>query len=144
MKTSLENTKIFYPPSRNMFVGLVFVGLCFIPTLSAKGYFQAKTTAADQDADDSDGWIFDNAPYTNDPKTGKRVNQYRPEKKVYRDPYSLFDSPHSAFPFESDTYDSFFYGFPYYNTFGEWPYNYPYSNSSETNGMLPYDGDPND
>jgi len=37
--------------------------------------------------------------YTNDPKTGKRVDQYKKEKTPYRDPNALFDSSMDTFGF---------------------------------------------
>ena len=35
-------------------------------------------------------WIFDNGPYTRNPKTGKRVDQYRKPAKANRIPYDEY------------------------------------------------------
>lgn len=45
-------------------------------------------------------WEFDQSLYTNSPKTGQRVWQYKKGKAAYRDPNSWFDSPHMAYPFD--------------------------------------------
>lgn len=60
-------------------------------------------------------WIFDQGLYTNNPKTGKRVWQYKKNDKAYRDPNALFDSPMGSFPFAPDPY---FDGYPYYGFYG--------------------------
>ncbi len=57
----------------------------------------AGATAAAQNDDGSDNWMFDNSTYTNNPKTGQRVDQYKHEKTPYRDPNAFFDSPMDTF-----------------------------------------------
>ena len=42
-------------------------------------------------------WIFRRGLYSNNPKTGERVTQYRHKKRAYRDPNAFFDSPHMYF-----------------------------------------------
>ncbi|MBN2021989.1 MAG: hypothetical protein JW809_04280 [Pirellulales bacterium] len=81
---------------------------------------QPAPSAASADAGAKSGhgdWIFDRGLYTNNPKTGQRVDQYQHERPAYRDPYSFFDSPHQSFPFAPDArYDLY----PYY--YGLYPY----------------------
>lgn len=103
---------------------------------------QGKTTAAAQD-DDSGDWIFDDSLYANDPKTGKRVDQYKHEKTPYRDPNALFDS-YLGSPFYNDSYGGYFYDY-YPGFYGFWPELYSqYYLGVDGSGYYPYDGDPND
>lgn len=47
-------------------------------------------------------WIFDNGPYTRNPKTGKRVDQYRKPAKANRIPYDDYfskDGPGTELPY---------------------------------------------
>ncbi len=47
-------------------------------------------------------WIFDNGPYTRDPKTGQRVDQYRKPAKANRIPYDQYfskDGPGTQLPY---------------------------------------------
>jgi hypothetical protein len=125
---------------------VLFGVLSLVVTLSSYAEEIGKTKDARQETADSSDWIFDEAPYTNSPKTGQRVWQYKTEKTPYRDPYSEFDSPGPGFPFEFDDYDSFFFGYPYY--YGMWPFYdtflSPYFNKNDPEELFPYDGDPND
>ena len=52
--------------------------------------------------------MFDNSTYTNDPKTGKRVDQYKKEKTPYRDPNAFFDSPLIGGFFDNDFFGGFY------------------------------------
>ncbi len=134
----------FLCPRLRLLMFLVFLGILFsVSSLPGYAWLQGQAINSRQDAEDSGGWIFNQAPYTNNPQTGDRVWQYKAEKTPYRDPYAAFDSPHVSFPFEPDSYDSFFYGYPFYSS-GMWPLSSPYSNATNANGLFPYDGDPND
>ena len=47
-------------------------------------------------------WMFDKAPYTNDPKTGQRVEEYKAKPKVKRisaEKFYSIDGPHPFGPF---------------------------------------------
>ncbi len=104
-----------------------------------------KTTPALQDNDDADNWMFDDSTYTNDPKTGHRVDQYKHEKTPYRDPNALFDSPMGTFGFFGDYFGGFYDNynpFTYFSTLSEFMGNYFYGNDSDK--YYPYDGDPNE
>jgi hypothetical protein len=101
--------------------------------------------AAVQDDDDSGGWIFDDSTYTNDPKTGKRVDQYKKEKTAYRDPNAFFDSPLLGGFFNNDFFGGFYDNYNpllYLSTISELYGNYFYGNDSDK--YYPYDGDPNE
>jgi hypothetical protein len=66
-------------------------------------------TAADDEADD---WIFDSAPYTDNPKTGERVSQYAPIKPVYTNTpryYSFMPRYYSSDPFFLPNTDFMFF-----------------------------------
>jgi hypothetical protein len=105
----------------------------------------AVATAAAQNDDESDDWMFDNSTYTNDPKTGKRVDQYKKEKTPYRDPNAFFDSPMGSFSIFGDAFGGFYDNynpFTYFSTLNEFMGNYFYGNDSDK--YYPYDGDPND
>jgi hypothetical protein len=105
----------------------------------------AVATAAVQNDDDSDDWMFDNSTFTNDPKTGQRVDQYKHEKTPYRDPNAFFDSPMGSFGFFGDSFGGFYENynpFIYFNTLTEFMGKYYYGNDSDE--YYPYDGDPND
>jgi hypothetical protein len=76
----------------------------------------AAATAAFSGAHD---WMFDNGPYTRDPKTGERVWQYAQGETPRRNPNAVFDSPHSPYPFAPSLYD------PLWNCGPRWPYYAP-------------------
>jgi hypothetical protein len=90
-------------------------------------------------------WLFDRSYYTNNPKSGHRTWQYAPEPTPFRDPYSVFDSSHSSYPFEPEGYDPYpYYYNPYYS-----PMSYPgalggsgWSFGWNVNNYYPYDGRP--
>ena len=70
--------------------------------------------------------MFDNSTYTNDPKTGKRVDQFKHEKTPYRDPNAFFDSPMDTFVYLAvtsggfyDNYNPFTYFSTLYGIHGE-------------------------
>lgn len=66
------------------------------PTASDSAGQLPSATQNDADDDDEDDWIFDSAPYTDNPKTGERVEQYAPEKPVYRNtPRNYSPMPHN-------------------------------------------------
>jgi hypothetical protein len=114
-------------------------------TSQCVGAQPASTTAADQNDDESDDWMFDNSTYTNDPKTGKRIDQYKKEKTPYRDPNALFDSSLDTFGFFGGFWGGFYDNynpFTYFNNLQEFMGNYYYGNDSDK--YYPYDGDPND
>jgi len=106
---------------------------------------QGKTAAVVEDDEDSGDWVFDKSTYTNDPKTGKRVDQYKHEKTPYRDPNAWFDSPMISSAFFNDSWSGGFYD--YYNPFyyfGVLPEEYSkYYFGQDGSGYYPYDGDPN-
>jgi hypothetical protein len=103
------------------------------------------TTAAVQDNDESDDWMFDNSTYTNDPKTGRRVDQYKKEKTPYRDPNAFFDSPMGGFGMFGDYFGGFYDNYnplTYLSNLSEFARDYFYGNDSDE--YYPYDGDPNE
>ncbi len=105
-----------------------------------------KTAPAVQSDNDNDDWMFDNSTYTNDPKTGHRVDQYKKEKTPYRDPNALFDSPMDAFGFFGDYFSGFYENynpFTYFNELLTLMGSYFYGNDSDSDKYYPYDGDPN-
>jgi hypothetical protein len=118
-------------------IGLIMPSMCL-------GADQSKAVAAADD-DESDDWMFDKSTYTNSPKTGKRVDQYKREKVAYRDPNALFDSPTGDFLFTGGPWGDFYgsgYMFTYYeNLLQEYGKDYVGEDGS---GYYPYDGDPND
>src|SRR3972149_8226515 len=118
-------TIMFHCRLRIGLIGFIAVIFCLTATLPNHAGEQGKSAESATDAEDSSDWIFDDAPYINKPKTGDRVDQFKKEKTPYRDPYAVFDSPMGAYPFEPDSYDSFFYGYPYYS-WGFCPAFYPY------------------
>jgi len=95
--------------------------------------------------DDSDDWMFDKSTFTNNPKTGKRVDQYKREKTAYRDPNAWFNSPTGDFLFNGNAWTESPYGIEPFLEFGLWPdiYN-KYYFGDDGSGYYPYDGDPND
>jgi len=102
-------------------------------------------TATVQNDDESDDWMFDNSTYTNDSKTGRRVDQYKHEKTPYRDPNAFFDSPMGGIGMFGDFFGGFYDNynpFTYFSTLSEFMGNYLYGNDSDK--YYPYDGDPND
>lgn len=105
---------------------------------------QGKSTTPVQD-DDSDDWMFDKSTYTNNPKTGKRVDQYRHEKTPYRDPNAWMDSPMLGFPFVNSGYGGFYENsFESLYYFALMPEIYGrYYFGDDGSGYYPYDGDPN-
>lgn len=96
------------------------------------------------DDDDSDDWMFDKSLYTNDAKTGKRVDQYKKEKTPYRDPNAWFDSPMGVSPFFNDFYGGFYgYSNPFFYL-EMWPEYYSqFYKGNDGSEYYPYDGDPN-
>jgi len=61
-------------------------------------------------------WIFDQSLYTNDPATGKRVEQYARPAAPRHDPDAIFDSPHGSYPFGPDPFG------PYNYFYNQYPY----------------------
>jgi hypothetical protein len=124
---------------------LLSVIFWLIDAFPNNAWAEKKSTAANLDSEEADNWLFDNAPYTNSPKTGKRVDQYRAEKTPYRDPNALYDSPMSLFSFMNYSDDSLYELYPYYLN-GILP---GYGNSFhgddlDSDSYYPYDSDPND
>jgi hypothetical protein len=118
--------------------------ISFVATFRCHAHYLGNTTPAVQDDDDSGDWVFDNSTYTNDPKTGKRVDQFKKEKTPYRDPNAFFDSP-MLFSFFNDSWGGFYNDynpFIYLNTLSEYYGGYFYGNDSDK--YYPYDGDPNE
>ncbi len=100
-------------------------------------------TGAARADDDSSSSIFDKSFYTNSPKTGQRVDQYKKEKTPYRDPNALFDSPHSSYPFYPDSADMFFgWDMPWLRLGDMYDYEALKFEGSPTD-LYPFDGDPN-
>jgi hypothetical protein len=121
------------------------VTFTLVATFACHANYLGNTTAAVQDDDDSGGWVFDNSTYTNDPKTGKRVDQYKKEKTPYRDPNAFFDSPLLGGFFNNDYFGGFYDNYnplTYLSTISELYGNYFYGNDSDK--YYPYDGDPNE
>ena len=54
-------------------------------------------------------WIFDRSLYSNDPATGKRVEQYAQPVTPHHDPNAIFDSPHGSYPFGPDPFGPYNY-----------------------------------
>jgi hypothetical protein len=77
----------------------------------------------------ADDWIFDNGPYTVNPETGARVEQYKKPKEPKPVPYDKFfsnDGPHPYIPWwyyeDEEGWPGYGYGF------GDVPYgNIPFS-----------------
>jgi hypothetical protein len=104
----------------------------------------AAEPAAAQD-DESDDWMFDKSNYTNNPKTGHRVDQYKREKTAYRDPNAWFNSPTGDFLFDGGAWNDSPYGIEPFYYYGMWPEIYSqYYFGDDGSGYYPYDGDPND
>jgi len=62
----------------------------------------AATVVAGASSAPAQDWMFDKAPYSNDPKTGKRVDQYKAKPKVERisaEKFYSIDGPHPFGPF---------------------------------------------
>jgi hypothetical protein len=122
----------------------VFAELSASPCLGAQ---KTKTKAAAAKSEESDEWMFDNSAYTNDPKTGHRVDQYKKEKTPYRDPNALFDSPMDMFGFCGGYFGGFYDSYSpinYFNQLSELMGNYFYGSDTDSDKYYPYDGDPND
>jgi hypothetical protein len=116
----------------------------FLSVSICPGAEPATTSGPQYDDDGSDDWMFDNSLYTNDPKTGNRVDQFKHEKTPYRDPNAFFDSPLGSFLF-GDSWGSFYENynpFAYFSALSEFMGNYFFGNDSDK--YYPYDGDPND
>lgn len=119
----------------------VFTCVALLPCCAAE---QGKTAASVDDDEDSGDWMFDDSTYTNDPKTGHRVDQYKKEKTPYRDPNAWFDSPMGGFPFLYGSFGEFSDYMPFYY-YGFWPELYSnYYFGEDGSGYYPYDGDPNE
>ena len=119
--------------------------LSLVVAFECHANFLGNTNAAVQDDGDSGDWMFDDSTYTNDPKTGKRVDQYQKEKTPYRDPNAFFDSPLLGGFFNNDYFGGFYDNYNpliYLNTLAEVYGNYFYGNDSDK--YYPYDGDPNE
>jgi hypothetical protein len=130
-------------------LGLITILACFFVvflTSLCLGAQPAGATAVQND-DDSDDWMFDKSTYTNDPKTGKRVDQFKKEKTPYRDPNALFDSPMDTFGVFGGYFGGFYDNynpFTYFNQLSELMGTYFYGDDADSNKYYPYDGDPND
>lgn len=124
-------------------MAVVMAGNYWFPTPSL--CLAAEQAAGAADDDDSDDWMFDKSTYTNNPKTGKRVDQYKKEKTPYRDPNAWFDSNMTSTSFYYDAWGGGFYDAynPFYY-FGVLPEEYSkYYFGEDGSGYYPYDGDPN-
>jgi hypothetical protein len=88
-------------------------------------------------------WLFDRSYYTDNPRTGHRIWQYAPDPTPFRDPFAVYDSSHSSYPFEPQGYDPYPY---YYNQYYS-PMMYPsapwgsgWFYGWNVNGYYPIDG----
>jgi hypothetical protein len=95
------------------------------------------------DSSNSD-WLFDQSYYTSKPNSNHRVWQYAQGSTPYHDPYSVYDSSHSNYPFEPEGSDPYPYYFnPYYAPMmypgflpgSDWYYGW------DVNQYIPYSGD---
>lgn len=104
-----------------------------------------KTKPAVENDDGADDWMFDDSTYTNDPKTGQRVDQFKHEKTPYRDPNALFDSPMDTLGYYGGYFSGFYENYnplTYFSQLSELMGSYFFGNDSDK--YYPYDGDPND
>jgi hypothetical protein len=72
---------------------------------------QFPVEAVTPEEDEADNWIFGAGLYSNDPKTGKRVNQYAKEQPSYRNTPSRYSNAYSTEPLSAPRYyggDPFF------------------------------------
>jgi len=123
-------------------LAVIFWFAITLPSLAAN---QGKTAAAVAETEDSDDWMFDNSTYTNDPKTGKRVDQYKHEKTPYRDPNAWFDSPMNFGFFGGNSFGGFYEDYNPMYYLGVLPEMFSqYYFGVDGSGYYPYDGDPND
>jgi hypothetical protein len=115
----------------------------FLTASPSPALLLAQPGATAQDDDASGDWMFDKSTYTNDPKTGHRVDQYKHEKTPYRDPNAIFDSSMGS-PFFNDSFygSSDFNQLYYYELMPEMFKNEYFG--EDGSGYYPYDGDPND
>jgi len=98
-------------------VGLVAGSLPITPAPADQSPEPPRRTAVRAgDEGPANDWIFDNGPYTRNPKTGQPIWQYSHGKTPHHDPNAAFDSPHSPFPFAPDLYD------PLWNYGPSWPH----------------------
>ena len=121
-----------------------FAVLSVSPCMGAK---KAKATGAAANSGESADWMFDNSTYTNDPKTGHRVDQYKKEKTPYRDPNALFDSPMDMFGFCGGYFSGFYDNYNpinYFNQLSTLMGNYFFGDDMDSDKYYPDDGDPND
>ncbi len=108
-------------------IGLVVLGAMLAAAPPSSAANRPEQAAGTQSGQESSEWIFDKSLYSNSSKTGKRVRQYADHKAAYRDPNSIYNSPHGPYPFVSNFYD---------------PYRYyghrPYGPSGGANPLGPY------
>ena len=124
---------------------ITVVFFIIVETFKCPAAEPSNKTAAGQNDDDSDNWMFDDSTYTNDPKTGRRVDQYKHEKTPYRDPNAFFDSPMGGFGMFGDYFGGFYDNYnplTYLSNLSEFARDYFYGNDSDE--YYPYDGDPNE
>jgi hypothetical protein len=137
-----------FQTKKNVAFILAGISLLMLVVLCPLGEQSSMATMLDDD-DAADDWMFDKSTYTNDPKTGKRVDQYKKEKTPYRDPNAWFDSPMGGFPFFDGFFGGFYEGFNnYFNPFFYFEMSPQLMNEyyfgNDGSGYYPYDGDPNE
>lgn len=90
---SMSDNKKWWLARCGLAAGIITLGLLALATWPVSG------------AD----WIFSPGPYTNDPKTGRPVDQYQPEAAAVRVPYDKYFSADGPDPFGMyDTQDGLF------------------------------------
>jgi hypothetical protein len=70
--------------------------------LSHKAVFLLHALLLSSASASADDWIFDNGPYTRNPKTGERVDQYKALPKIDRIPFEKYFSEDGPHPFGMD------------------------------------------
>jgi hypothetical protein len=66
----------------------------------------ATTVVAAYSSAGAQDWMFDKAPYTNNPKTGQRVEEYKAKPKVDRISAEKFYSINGPHPFGPEAWES--------------------------------------
>lgn len=91
------------------------LAVCAMCGYAAAGDPSTRVEPATPEEDDADNWIFGSGPYSDDPKTGKRVKQYAKEPASYRTQPSRYSSEpryYGGDPFFADNRDTFFQDTP--------------------------------
>lgn len=81
---------------------------------------------ADTSYHSSDSWTFDAGPYSKNPKTGARVDQYAKPAPSYRNPNAWFESPGPSILDGSESQ----YQYNIAHPMGMYPYETPQNNYS--------------